>query len=73
MSTTSPPRYRAEVLMALTPQSPICPPSTQFAVSNAIRSKKSRLIYQDFSHGTPSHSPRPDQTFPFLTFQTPSL
>jgi cephalosporin-C deacetylase len=67
------PRYRAEVLMALTPQSPICPPSTQFAVSNAIRSKKSRLIYQDFSHGTPSHSPRPDQTFPFLTFQTPSL
>lgn len=31
--------------MAITLQDPICPPSTQFAVFNAIRSKKSRLIY----------------------------
>lgn len=57
--------------MALTVQDPICPPSTQFAVYNAIRSKKTRLIYQDFSH-----EPLPglsDQAFPFLTFQIQSL
>jgi cephalosporin-C deacetylase len=57
--------------MAITLQDPICPPSTQFAVVNAIRSKKSRLIYQDFSH-----EPLPglsDQTFPFLTFHNRSL
>ena len=65
------PRIRAEVLMALTPQDPICPLSTQLPVSNAIRSKKSRLLYQDFSHESlPGLS---NQTFPFLTFQNRSL
>lgn len=61
------PRIRAEVVMALTLQDPICPPSTQYAVYNNIRSKKRALVYQDFSHeGLPGLS---DETFGFLTFQ----
>jgi cephalosporin-C deacetylase len=60
------PRIHAEVLMALTLQDPICPPSTQFAVYNGIRSRKNRLLYQDFSHeALPGLS---DLTLHFLTF-----
>lgn len=44
------PRIRAEVLMALTLRDDICPPSTQFAAFNAIRSPKSKLIYPDYGH-----------------------
>jgi len=29
---------------------PICPPSTQFAVFNALTSEKECLIYPDFAH-----------------------
>ena len=61
------PRINAEVIMALTLQDPICPPSTQYAVYNNIRSKKTPFVYQDFSHeGIPGFS---DETFGFLTFQ----
>jgi cephalosporin-C deacetylase len=61
------PRIRAEVVMALTLQDPICPPSTQYAVYNNLRSKKRALVYQDFSHeGLPGLS---DETLGFLTFQ----
>lgn len=60
------PRIRAEVIMALTLQDSICPPSTQFAVYNSIRSKKSRMIYHGFGH-----EPLPgfmDSVFDFLTW-----
>lgn len=61
------PRIQAEVVMALTLQDPICPPSTQYAVYNNIRSKKTPFVYQDFSHeALPGFA---DETFGFLTFQ----
>jgi len=61
------PRIRAEVVMALTLMDSICPPSTQFAVFNNIRTKKSRLLYPDFGHeALPGLS---DQVLGFLTFQ----
>ena len=61
------PRIQGEVVMALTLQDPICPPSTQYAVYNNIRSKKTPFVYQDFSHeGIPGFA---DETFGFLTFQ----
>jgi cephalosporin-C deacetylase len=44
------PRIQAEVLMAVGLMDTICPPSTQFAAYNKIRSKKSLLIYPDFGH-----------------------
>lgn len=44
------PRIRAEVLMGLSLMDVTCPPSTQFAVYNAIASGKDALIYPDFSH-----------------------
>ena len=60
------PRITAEVIMALTLQDAICPPSTQFAVFNNIRSKKTPFIYEDFGHeGLPRFA---DSAFDFLTF-----
>ncbi|MBC2600344.1 alpha/beta fold hydrolase [Puniceicoccus vermicola] len=44
------PRIRGEVRMALTLLDNICPPSTQFAVYNAITSKKHKAVYSDFGH-----------------------
>ncbi len=44
------PRIQAEVLMAIGLMDPICPPSSQFAAYNKIGSKKSRVIFPDFSH-----------------------
>jgi cephalosporin-C deacetylase len=43
-------RIKAEVLMAVGLIDDICPPSTQFAAFNKIRSKKEAVIYHDFSH-----------------------
>lgn len=60
------PRIRAEVVMALTLQDPICPPSTQFAVYNSIRSKKKSYVYADFGHE--SLPGLDDRTLAFLTF-----
>ncbi|MBE2180745.1 MAG: alpha/beta fold hydrolase [Chthoniobacterales bacterium] len=44
------PRIRADVLMGLSLMDTTCPPSTQFAVYNAITSPKDALIYPDFAH-----------------------
>lgn len=44
------PRIKAEVLMAVGLMDDICPPSTQFAAYNKIRSKKEMVIYPDYSH-----------------------
>ncbi|MGE9291631.1 MAG: alpha/beta fold hydrolase, partial [Puniceicoccales bacterium] len=44
------PRIRASVHMAITLRDNICPPSTQFAAYNAIRSPKSYDLYPDFGH-----------------------
>ena len=58
------PRITARVLMALTLLDNICPPSTQFAVFNAIASEKDSVIYPDFGHeGLPGIS---DRAFNFL-------
>jgi cephalosporin-C deacetylase len=45
-------RIEADVLMAVGLMDTICPPSTQFAAYNRIRSKKDLLIYPDFAHET---------------------
>ena len=43
-------RIEAEVLMSVGLMDQVCPPSTQFAAYNKIRSKKDLLIYPDFGH-----------------------
>jgi cephalosporin-C deacetylase len=44
------PRVRADVLMPVGLMDQVCPPSTQFAAYNKIRSGKRMLIYPDFGH-----------------------
>lgn len=44
------PRIEADVLMAVGLMDTVCPPSTQFAAYNKIRSPKSLAIYPDFGH-----------------------
>ena len=59
------PRIKAEVLMGISLMDPICPPSTQFAVYNAITGKKEADIYPDFGHeNLPGFN---DRAFDFLT------
>jgi len=43
-------RVEAEVLMTTAIADPICPPSTQFAVYNKLKSKKDIIIYPDYGH-----------------------
>jgi cephalosporin-C deacetylase len=43
-------RIKAEVLMVTGLMDKICPPSTQFAAYNKIKSKKSMIVYPDFGH-----------------------
>lgn len=43
-------RVRAEVLMAIGLMDSVCPPSSQFAAYNKLRSPKTRVIYPDFGH-----------------------
>ena len=58
------PRIQAEVLMAITLQDNICPPSTQFAAYNNITSSKSVALYPDFGHeDLPGHK---DAIFQFM-------
>jgi cephalosporin-C deacetylase len=58
-------RIQAEVLMAVGMMDTICPPSTQFAAYNKIRSEKNMLIYPDFGHeGLPG---APDRIFEFMS------
>jgi cephalosporin-C deacetylase len=45
-------RIEAETMMAIGLMDPICPPSSQFAIYNKIRSRKSRVLYPDFGHET---------------------
>ena len=59
------PRIKAEVFMAVSLMDTVCPPSTQFAAYNKIRSKKSMVLYPDFGHeGLPG---QPDRIFQFLS------
>lgn len=58
------PRIRAEVFMAVGLMDTVCPPSTQFAAYNKIRSAKSMALYPDFGHeGLPTNG---DAIFQFL-------
>jgi cephalosporin-C deacetylase len=58
------PRIKAHVLMGLSLMDTICPPSTQFAVFNAIKSPKEAIIYPDYGHeGLPGFS---DRAFNFI-------
>ncbi|PTY03224.1 acetylesterase [Opitutaceae bacterium EW11] len=58
------PRIKAEVLMFTGLMDTICPPSTQFAAYNKIRSKKEMVIYPDFAHEwLPGHG---DRVFEFM-------
>lgn len=57
-------RIKAEVLMGVGLMDQICPPSTQFAAYNKIRSKKNLVIYPDYGHeGLPGVS---DKIFEFM-------
>ncbi len=58
------PRIKAEVMMTTCLMDQICPPSTQFATYNKIKSKKSLTIYPDFGHELPSCNV--DTVFEFL-------
>lgn len=58
------PKIKAEVLMFTGLMDPICPPSTQFAAYNQIRSKKAIVLYPDFGHEhLPGHG---DRVFEFM-------
>ena len=57
-------RIKAEVLWSISLMDTICPPSSQFAAYNKIRSEKSMNIYPDYGHETlPEYN---DRTFEFL-------
>ena len=58
------PRIRARVMMGAGLMDTICPPSTQFAAYNKIRSTKELVIYPDYGHeGLPDMQ---DRTFQFM-------
>ena len=58
------PRIEAEVLFTTALRDTICPPSTQYAAYNKIRSPKSMHIYPDFGHeDLPGHR---DEVFQFM-------
>lgn len=44
------PRIKAKVWLGATLMDTICPPSTQFAVYNKLRTEKELLVYPDFGH-----------------------
>jgi cephalosporin-C deacetylase len=59
------PRIQSEVLLGCGLMDTICPPSTQFAAYNRIKSTKNVVFYPDFGHeGLPGFS---DEAFRFLT------
>jgi cephalosporin-C deacetylase len=58
-------RITASVLMTTSLMDTVCPPSTQFAAYNKIRSPKEIVLYPDFGHeDLPGHN---DRVFEFLT------
>jgi cephalosporin-C deacetylase len=57
-------RIKAEVMMGVGLMDTICPPSSQYAAFNKIKSKKKTVIYPDFGHeGLPGFH---DLTFQFM-------
>lgn len=57
-------RIKADVLWAIGFMDTICPPSSQFAAYNKIRSHKTMEIYPDFAHEVlPGHN---DKSFQFM-------
>jgi cephalosporin-C deacetylase len=57
-------RIKAEVLWGIGLMDTICPPSSQFAAYNKIKSQKAMEIYPDFGHeGLPGFA---DKTFEFM-------
>jgi len=57
-------RVEAEVLWGLGLMDAICPPSSQFAAYNKLKSKKAMKIYPDFGHeGLPGFG---DETMAFM-------
>ena len=58
------PRIKAEIFWGIGLMDTICPPSTQFAAFNKIKSKKHLDIYHDFGHeGLPGFN---DKSFSFM-------
>ncbi len=58
------PRINAEVMMAVGLMDTVCPPSTQFAAYNKIKSEKSLCIYPDYGHEFLPEMP--DRIFRFM-------
>jgi cephalosporin-C deacetylase len=58
------PRIEASVMMATGLMDTVCPPSTQFAAYNKIKSEKKMVLYPDFAHE--AYPGFPDLTFEFL-------
>lgn len=59
------PRIQANVLMTVGFMDTVCPPSTQFATYNKIKSEKSLILYPDFAHeNLPGNA---DDIFSFLS------
>ncbi len=58
------PRIRSKLLMVVGLMDTICPPSTQFAAYNKIKSEKELLIYKDYGHEKMPH--RNDRIFTFI-------
>jgi cephalosporin-C deacetylase len=57
-------RIKARMMMTVSLMDTICPPSTQFAAYNKVRSKKELVIYPDFGHeGLPGVN---DRIFQFM-------
>lgn len=58
-------RITADVLMGISLRDDICPPSTQFAAYNKIKSPKEMVLYRDFGHeGLPGFN---DKIFQWLS------
>jgi len=60
------PRIEAEVYMGVGLMDKICPPSTQFATYNKIKSRKTMAIYPDFGHEQLLIREHNDSVFEFL-------
>jgi cephalosporin-C deacetylase len=58
-------RITAEIMLGVCLMDTVCPPSTQFAAYNKIRSAKSLKIYPDFGHEIPPGFE--DQVFQYMT------
>ena len=59
------PRIRAQVMMGVGLMDTVCPPSTQFAAYNKIKSDKSLRVYPDYQHeDLPGHT---DAIYQFMS------